>query len=126
VAQLATLLDADTATDDPASDDTALPIPVVDRDGDLPLSFAQQRLWFLDDFEPGSVEYLSPAALRLRGRLDVDALGAALTGLVARHESLRTTFEERDGRGVQVVHAPYPVDIPILDLSTAAQAATEL
>ncbi|SES14724.1 non-ribosomal peptide synthase domain TIGR01720/amino acid adenylation domain-containing protein [Lentzea xinjiangensis] len=92
-------------------------IPVVPRDGGLPLSFAQQRLWFLDEFEPGGVEYLTPSILRLRGRLDVDALGAALTALVARHESLRTTFETVDGRGVQVVHPPHPVEVPVLDVS---------
>ncbi|MCR3750885.1 non-ribosomal peptide synthase/polyketide synthase [Lentzea californiensis] len=92
-------------------------IPVVPRDGGLPLSFAQQRLWFLDEFEPGGVEYLTPSILRLRGQLDVGALNAALTALVARHESLRTTFETVDGRGVQVVHPPSPVEVPVLDVS---------
>src|SRR5439155_144166 len=71
---------------------------------------------FLAQFEPDSAEYVSAAALRLRGALDVGALGAALTGLVARHESLRTTFEERDGRGVQVVHPPYEVALDVVDL----------
>ena len=69
----------------------------------VPQSFAQQRLWFLDQFEPGSTEYITPTALRLRGPLDVDALNRALTALVARHESLRTTFDD----GVQIVHEPY-------------------
>ncbi|SDO60984.1 non-ribosomal peptide synthetase [Lentzea jiangxiensis] len=92
-------------------------IPVVPRDGGLPLSFAQQRLWFLDEFEPGGVEYLTPSILRLRGPLDVDALNAALTTLVARHESLRTTFETVDGRGVQVVHPPRPVEVPVVDVT---------
>ncbi|MEU7481581.1 non-ribosomal peptide synthase/polyketide synthase [Lentzea sp. NPDC042327] len=92
-------------------------IPVVPRDGGLPLSFAQQRLWFLDEFEPGGVEYLSPSILRLRGPLDVGALAAALTALVARHESLRTTFETVDGRGVQVVHPPQPVEVPVVDVT---------
>ncbi|MCT9935423.1 condensation domain-containing protein, partial [Planotetraspora sp. A-T 1434] len=95
-------------------------IPVVPRDRPLPLSFAQQRLWFLHEFEPDSTEYLTPMALRLRGSLDVPALRSALSGLVARHESLRTTFEEVEGRGVQVVHPPYEVALPVLDLSGSA------
>ncbi|HET9117949.1 MAG TPA: amino acid adenylation domain-containing protein, partial [Pseudonocardiaceae bacterium] len=59
--------------------------------------------------------------LRLRGELDIDALRAAFTGLVARHESLRTTFEQADGRGVQVVHPPHEVPVPVLDLSDLAE-----
>ena len=69
-----------------------------------------------DRFEPDSSEYLTPSALRLRGELDVAALSRALSGLVARHESLRTTFESVGGRGVQVVHPPYEVELPVLDL----------
>ena len=100
-------------------------IPIVPRDGDLPLSFAQQRLWFLDQFEPGSTEYLTPTALRLRGPLNVEALNSALTALVARHESLRTTFESVDGRGVQMVGEPYEVRVPVLDLSGLPEAQRE-
>ncbi|GHF53719.1 amino acid adenylation domain-containing protein/non-ribosomal peptide synthase protein (TIGR01720 family) [Amycolatopsis bartoniae] len=91
-------------------------IPAAPRGGPLPLSFAQQRLWFLDEFEPGSTEYVSPTALRLRGALDTGALDAALTALVARHESLRTTFDAVDGRGVQVIGEPYQVHVPVTDL----------
>jgi amino acid adenylation domain-containing protein/non-ribosomal peptide synthase protein (TIGR01720 family) len=87
-------------------------IPVVSRDGELELSFAQQRLWFLDQLTPGGTEYVTPLAVRLTGDLDVPALSAALSALVARHESLRTTFREVDGRAVQVVHPPAPVEIP--------------
>ncbi|MGH4018676.1 MAG: non-ribosomal peptide synthase/polyketide synthase, partial [Pseudonocardiaceae bacterium] len=101
-------------------------IPRVPRDGDLPLSFAQQRLWFLDQFEPDSTEYLTPLAVRLRGELDVEALHTALTGLVARHESLRTTFDSVDGRGVQVVHEPNEVRVPVLDLSVLPEAEREV
>ncbi|WP_410581902.1 non-ribosomal peptide synthase/polyketide synthase [Amycolatopsis sp. lyj-108] len=92
-------------------------IPVTDRDGPLPLSFAQQRLWFLDEYEPGSTEYVSPTALRLRGELDVAALTDALTALVARHEALRTTFDTDSGHGVQLVGAPYVVELPLDDVS---------
>jgi amino acid adenylation domain-containing protein/non-ribosomal peptide synthase protein (TIGR01720 family) len=93
------------------------PITRVDRDSPLPLSFAQQRLWFLDDFEPGNTEYNTVAALRLRGELDTEALSAALNGLVARHESLRTTFHSVDGRGVQVIHPPAQVPMSTSELS---------
>jgi amino acid adenylation domain-containing protein/non-ribosomal peptide synthase protein (TIGR01720 family) len=93
-------------------------IPVAARDVTLPLSFAQQRLWFLHEFDPGSTEYVTPTALRLRGRLDLPALRRALTELVARHESLRTTFDATDGTPAQVVHAPSEVDLPVLDLAS--------
>ncbi|MER5733146.1 amino acid adenylation domain-containing protein [Streptomyces sp. NPDC002138] len=87
--------------------DTA--IPVVSRDGVLPMSFGQQRLWFLEDFDPGSGEYHTAMGLRLTGALDTAALRAAAADLTARHESLRTTFGVVGGRGVQVVH---PQDAP--------------
>jgi len=91
------------------------PIPAVPRDGELPQSFAQQRLWFLDEFEPGGTEYVTSSAVRLRGELDADALAAAFTALVARHEPLRTTFGSADGHGVQFVHPPSPVPLPVVD-----------
>ncbi len=91
------------------------PIPAVPRDGELPQSFAQQRLWFLDEFEPGGTEYVTSSAVRLRGELDVDALAAAFTALVARHEPLRTTFGSADGHGVQIVHPPSEVPLPVVD-----------
>ncbi|OLF16235.1 non-ribosomal peptide synthetase [Actinophytocola xanthii] len=96
--------------------DTA-PIPAAAGTGPAPMSFAQQRLWFLDQFEENGTEYVSPTTLRLTGDLDVEALTAALTGLVARHESLRTTFDEVDGRGVQVVHDPTPANLVLVDLA---------
>ncbi len=86
----------------------------VGRDRPLPLSYPQQRLWFLDQFQPGGSGYNSALALRLTGRLDVAALTAALRGLVARHESLRTTFDEVDGRGAQVVHPPFDLAVPVV------------
>ncbi|MCK7622568.1 non-ribosomal peptide synthase/polyketide synthase [Streptomyces sp. RS10V-4] len=101
------------------------PIPPADRTAALPLSFAQQRLWFLDTFEPGGTAYLTFFALRLRGPLDRPALHTALNGLVARHEPLRTTFTERDGRPRQTVHAPRPVDLPLDDLSDTPPADRE-
>ncbi|MFD7137687.1 amino acid adenylation domain-containing protein [Streptomyces sp. NPDC059894] len=93
-------------------------ITPVPRDGrPLPLSFAQQRLWFLDQLEPGRAEYLLPFAVRLRGEPDVPALNAAFTALVARHEILRTRFTtDAEGGPLQVVDAAAPVTVLVRDL----------
>ncbi|MES1241578.1 MAG: non-ribosomal peptide synthase/polyketide synthase, partial [Acidobacteriota bacterium] len=81
-----------------------------------PLSFSQERLWFLDRLEPGSTAYNIPAALRLTGALDPEALAASLSEIVRRHEALRTTFEEKDGEPVQVVRPAVPLALPAEDL----------
>jgi hypothetical protein len=90
--------------------------PPVRRDGPLPASFAQQRLWFLDQLEPGSSAYNVPIAVRLVGDLDVPALGRALDEVVRRHEALRTTFASDGGVPRQVIAPslalPLPVDGP--------------
>ncbi|MEN3359374.1 MAG: hypothetical protein V7637_3356, partial [Mycobacteriales bacterium] len=104
----------------------ALPeIPTVPRDRALPLSFAQQRLWFLHEFDPDTDEYVTPIAVTLHGELDVPALRAALTALVARHESMRTTFDSTDGHASQRVHPAVPVQLPVLDLTGLAPADRE-
>ena len=82
------------------------PVVPVDRARPLPLSFAQERLWFLDRLEPGSAVYNVPRALRLGGALDAAALERALGEIVRRHEALRTVFRETDAGPVQVV-APF-------------------
>ncbi|MBW3570023.1 MAG: amino acid adenylation domain-containing protein, partial [Gemmatimonadetes bacterium] len=82
------------------------PVVPVERTGALPLSFAQERLWFLDRLQPDSASYNVPAALRLRGTADVHALERALGEIVRRHEPLRTTFAEAEGGPVQVI-APF-------------------
>ncbi|WP_420811521.1 amino acid adenylation domain-containing protein [Myxococcus stipitatus] len=82
----------------------------------LPLSFAQQRLWLVDQLEPGSAAYNIPSALRMHGTLDVSALERSFTALVERHESLRTTFLSREGEPVQVIHPVGPFSLPIVEL----------
>ncbi|HKV36205.1 MAG TPA: non-ribosomal peptide synthase/polyketide synthase [Pyrinomonadaceae bacterium] len=89
--------------------------PVL-RDHDLPLSFAQQRLWFLDQLEPGNTLYSVPAALRLSGRLNPAVLEKALDEIARRHESLRTVFKVVNGEPVQVIAAPQHLPLPIVDL----------
>ena len=80
-----------------------LPLQPVPRDGALPLSYAQQRLWFLEQLEPGRAVYHLPLAWRLTGSLDVSALVQSLEALVQRHEILRTTFPAVDGSPVQMI-----------------------
>src|SRR6185369_5019473 len=90
----------------------APPVVPVPREGDLPLSFTQQRLWFLDQLEPGSPLYNIPVAVELAGKLDVPVLAASLGEIVRRHEALRTSFRissARAGEPVQVIGtAPSP------------------
>ena len=90
-----------------------------------PLSFAQQRMWFLDRMDPGSLSYTVSDVLRFGGRLDDDALCRALGTLVARHESLRTTFETRDGEPVQVINDPEKIALPLTDLTALPVAERE-
>ena len=82
----------------------------------FPASFAQQRLWLLDQIEPGRPTYNIPLNFRLRGRLDASALKSAFSLLVERHEVLRTTFDTRDGEPVQIVHPPGEQQLTIVDL----------
>ncbi|HEX8118977.1 MAG TPA: condensation domain-containing protein, partial [Pyrinomonadaceae bacterium] len=83
---------------------------------ELPLSFAQQRLWFLDQLEEGHAFYNIPSAVRLTGTLDVEALRASINAIVARHEALRTTFSSVDGQPVQVIASELRLEIPVTDL----------
>jgi acyl carrier protein len=109
-----------------ASAETAAPpLAPVPRDAALPLSFAQQRLWFLDQLEPGSAAYNIPAAVRLAGRLDASALERALAGVVKRHEALRTTFVAEGGQPRQSLSPAGPFALPLVDLSDRPAPARE-
>lgn len=88
------------------------------------LSFAQQRLWFLEQLRPGSPDYNMPTALQLDGALDVDALRRTLNEIVRRHEALRTRFDNVAGTPVQVVDAPYDLALAVSDLRGEPARAT--
>jgi amino acid adenylation domain-containing protein len=90
--------------------------------GPAPMSFAQQRMWYLDQQAPGSTRYLLPLVYRLRGPLDVDALRRALTTLAARHDSLRTTYTG-DEDGTQIVAEPGDVPLPVEQVGADVLAA---
>src|SRR5690242_9046664 len=83
---------------------------------EIPVSFAQQRLWFLDQLAPNNAYYNLPRVFRLTGPVDVQVMEAALTALVARHGSLRTSFATVDGSPSQVVAEPFPVSISVVNL----------
>ncbi|HEY0602801.1 MAG TPA: condensation domain-containing protein, partial [Herpetosiphonaceae bacterium] len=128
-AEVLALLQEVTAT----THEAPAPIERAQNRDALPLSFAQQRLWFLDQLEPGSPFYSLPFAVRLSGQLDVTVLQRAFTALIARHESLRTTFTQgvpaRDGQPVQVIAPPAALPLPLVDLrhlpAHEREAATE-
>jgi non-ribosomal peptide synthetase component F/alpha-ketoglutarate-dependent taurine dioxygenase len=101
------------------------PLLRVPRDRSLPLSFAQQRLWFLSQLEPESSSYNIPSAIGLSGVLDVNALKQALNALVARHETLRTVFQVLDDEPVQVVLSDQSCKVEIADLTHLSMTERE-
>ena len=95
----------------------AVPVLTIPAEGEAPLTFAQERLWFLDRLQPGSAAYNIAGVLRLRGAVDATALRGSLEELVRRHDALRTVFAEVDGRPLQRVLSGGAVPLPVVDLS---------
>ena len=91
----------------------------------VPLSFAQQRLWFIEQLDPSSSAYVVPLAFRSKGYLDAGALERAVGEIIRRHEILRTTFKVVDGQPGQIINPAQPVTIPIIDLSELSEDARE-
>jgi amino acid adenylation domain-containing protein len=102
-----------------------VPLAPALRAGALPLSFAQQRLWFIDQLEPGSPLYNIPVALRVEGPLDAGVLARCLGEIVRRHEVLRTAFAVRDGAPEQVIQPASPFVLPLIDLSGLPETERE-
>ncbi|MDT5295930.1 MAG: hypothetical protein QOJ76_2810, partial [Acidobacteriota bacterium] len=103
----------------------APPLVAGERVGALPLSFAQQRLWFIDRLEGASPFYNSPAAVRLSGHLDVEALRRTLSEIVRRHEALRTRFVEVGGEPRQLIDEAREVELAVTDLSHLSEEERE-
>lgn len=107
-------------------------IPLVDRSQPLPLSFAQQRLWFLDRLDPGNPSFHIVAALKIQGQLDIQILRQCFQTIVARHESLRTTFLYQDNEISQVIREPFDwlldenYDLSALDEAQQLQRLNEI
>lgn len=93
-------------------------IEPVSRDQLLPLSFSQERLWFIAQLDPGNTAYHVPRAIRITGELDVDLVRETFTEIIRRHEILRTSFPTVDGRPVQVIHPAHPISLPLIDLQS--------
>ena len=91
----------------------------------FPVSFAQQRLWFLAQLEPDNPSYNLPQILRLKGELNVDALEQTINAIIARHESLRTTFKEVDGEPVQIVANVHKIKLGFVDLKKLPESERE-
>jgi amino acid adenylation domain-containing protein len=94
----------------------------VPRDGELPLSYAQQRLWFLRQLEPHNTSYNFVAAVNMSGTFDLQALERTFEQIIARHETLRTTFESVDGRPYQIIQPEMPFKIGLIELNGATPA----
>lgn len=92
----------------------------------LPLSFSQQRLWFIDQLDPGSSAYNMFSAVRLQGQLNISAWEQSIDTIVRRHESLRTTFSAVDGQPFQIIHPYHPWTLPITDLSDLSNDQQEI
>ena len=103
----------------------APPIKPTLRSEEIPLSFAQQRLWFLDQLQPGNPAYNIPAAVRLKGVLNVPAFQQSFQEIIKRHEALRTTFKSVEGKPVQVITSSFNFTLPIVDLRHLSKAEKE-
>ncbi|MGK7888331.1 MAG: amino acid adenylation domain-containing protein [Leptolyngbyaceae cyanobacterium] len=117
IAQLSQELLAKTSTQ---SSSTLAPIQPIPRQGEFPLSFAEQRLWFLNQLQDQSIAYNEQEGLRLSGMLDVDALHRALQDIVRRHDNLRTHFRSVDGTPNRMIAPERVLPLPLVNLQAIA------
>ena len=108
-----------------AGETETMSLSPVERTRDLPLSYAQERLWFVDQLEPCRASYNLLTAVRVMGRLNVEALEHAFAEVVQRHEALRTRIGLQDGRNIQVVDPEWTGSLKFSDLSGLEQTERE-
>ncbi|BAZ37902.1 amino acid adenylation domain-containing protein [Calothrix sp. NIES-4101] len=123
VAGLATAIEAIKQSQDSL---LAPPILPVNRENHLPLSFAQQRLWFLEQLQPNNATYNITEAIRVLGALNITALEASFKEIIKRHEALRTTFMAVEGLPMQVISANLQLSVPIIDLQAVSKLEQEI
>jgi len=121
VAGIARLLESPTQ---PAVVDAEPSLSLISQDTPAPLSYSQQRLWFLDQLDPGSYSYNLFAAYQLKGNLNVEALEQSFNEIIRRHEVLRTVFQLKNGNPIQVVIPNLTINMPLVDLRALASEAT--
>jgi amino acid adenylation domain-containing protein len=100
-----------------SSGSESMPLSSVSRDEKLPISFSQQRLWFLSQMDPENRAYVLPNAIRIQGKLNIDAFKRSLTEIYCRHEALRTIFKATEDDPEQVILPPNDLPVPIVDLT---------
>lgn len=106
------------AIDDYSDEKSYLPrITKSEKKDDIPLSFSQQRLWFLDKLKPGDISYNIPTAIRIKGEIDFELFNKSINKIIAKHESLRTTFVEKGGKPFQKIYDEFKMDIVIEELN---------
>ncbi|MEH2040965.1 amino acid adenylation domain-containing protein [Nostoc sp.] len=108
-----------------ATDSSFEPIPSIDRSKELPLSFAQQRMWFLYQLESQSPFYNEGLQLRVAGVLNIEALQQSINEIIRRHEILRTTFPAVDGKPLQIISPSLTINIPVLDLQSLEESEAQ-
>ncbi|GEC88669.1 amino acid adenylation domain-containing protein [Brevibacillus brevis] len=105
------------AAEDTYSMDAFPAISRASRDRDLPLSYSQERVWFLEQLSSNNLAYIFQATMKVRGMLDIPILNQCFTEIVRRHEIFRTVFLEKNGRPYQVIYEPFDVKLPVIDVS---------
>ncbi|WYL98779.1 MAG: amino acid adenylation domain-containing protein [Gloeotrichia echinulata CP02] len=108
-----------------ATQATAAPIVAVDRKGLLPLSYAQQRMWFLHQLDSNNPAYNESIQLRLNGKLNITALEQSIHNIIRRHESLRTAFITIDGKPFQKINPSFTITLPVVDLQNLSEIEVE-
>ncbi|MGB8956388.1 MAG: condensation domain-containing protein, partial [Tumebacillaceae bacterium] len=98
------------------TEQSSLPLVRHPRETKMPMSFAQQRLWFLEQLEPQNIAYNIPMTIRIQGDLNVDVLWRAVDEVIKRHEALRTNFTSEDGKPIQVITPEVSLDLRVVDL----------